>query len=384
VTDQTTSQRRFVLVSGYYGFGNLGDEAILEELTNELKQLIAPTDIVVLSNNPQQTAKAFGVTAISRWQPLSLITYLFKSRLFVSGGGGLFQDSTGIKSVIFYGCQITLSRILSVPILIYAQGLGPLKGELARNITRLSMREASRATVRDGTSYKMLQEWHVEAELTADPVWNLAATALPYSIAQKLKEFKSDNFTVGLSLRNSDNFGDQHFAALVSALNENLPEKSSLLLLPLQAKQDKDLLLRFQRVWTELGRNSWLLETEDIQRPSQWLNILSQCDLVVGMRLHALILALSAGVPVVGLSYDAKVAHVLNQFEQPILNLTKESQPETVTNEWIATVRMAVATTQGLSEIAKGHAQGAKKLACQNFQLLDRLLNMQSDPSAGR
>jgi polysaccharide pyruvyl transferase WcaK-like protein len=255
---------------------------------------------------------------------------------------------------------------------------------LAKNMTRLAMAEASQVIVRDGTSHKMLQDWHVQASLTADPVWNLEATALPESITQKLQRFKSDNFTVGLSLRTSPNFSEEHFAALIRALHANLPDKTALLLLPLQVNQDQELLLRFQHQWTNLGRTCWLLETDAIERPSQWLNILSQCDLVVGMRLHALILALSSAVPVVGLSYDAKVAHVLTQFEQPILNLTKETPPETVTTQWIETVRMALANTQGLSEIARRHAQGAKEMACQNFQLLDRLLIMQSDPSAGR
>jgi polysaccharide pyruvyl transferase WcaK-like protein len=98
----------------------------------------------------------------------------------------------------------------------------------------------------------------------------------------------------------------------VEVLHETLPDNSFLALLPLQINQDIELLQRFQNQWQALGRDCWLFETAGIQRPSQWLNILSQCDLVVGMRLHALILALSSGVPVVGLSYDAKVGHVLS------------------------------------------------------------------------
>ncbi len=46
--------RTQVLISGYYGFDNLGDEAILEELVSELGEFFDSRDIVVLSNNPQQ------------------------------------------------------------------------------------------------------------------------------------------------------------------------------------------------------------------------------------------------------------------------------------------------------------------------------------------
>ncbi|RTL44156.1 MAG: polysaccharide pyruvyl transferase CsaB [Candidatus Melainabacteria bacterium] len=369
------SDKKLVLVSGYYGFGNLGDEAILEELTNELKKLISPSQIVVLSNNPQQTKDAFGVEAVDRWKPANLLPLLSRAALFISGGGGLFQDTTGIKSTIFYGCQILMVRALGRKVCVYAQGIGPLKGEAARVLAKLSLQQANFITVRDRDSQKLLEEWNIASLLTADPVWCLEQTDIPGRALDQIAQLKAKpGLTVGLSLRKATNFSDKQLDDLVAVMDRSLALDTKLLLLPLQMEQDIGPLNRFGEQWQAKGRYAEFLHTDEIERPSQWLAILSQLDLLVGMRLHALIMSLSSGVPVVGLAYDPKVRHVLTQFKQPILNLTKDGDGSGTFKEWLPTMQTAVATRQQLAANAREEAESAKKLACQNFELLAKIL----------
>ena len=98
--------RNLVLISGYYGFGNLGDEAILEEAIKEISQFVDKQQIVVLSANPKQTQECFQVRAIKRDDFRELTVLLPQARLFVSGGGGLFQDTKSVLSCTFYALQI--------------------------------------------------------------------------------------------------------------------------------------------------------------------------------------------------------------------------------------------------------------------------------------
>lgn len=369
------TNKKLVLVSGYYGFGNLGDEAILEELTNELKRLISPTQIVVLSNNPEQTKAAFGVEAVDRWKPANLLPLLSRAALFISGGGGLFQDTTGIKSTIFYGCQILMVRALGRKVCVYAQGLGPLKGDAARALARLSLQQANFVTVRDRDSQKLLEEWNISSLLTADPVWCLEQTEIPAIALDQITRLKAKpGLTVGLSLRTAGNFSDKQLDDLVAVMDRSLPLDTKLLLLPLQLEQDIEPLNSFAQQWQAQGRHAEVLHTGEIERPSQWLAILSQLDMLVGMRLHALIMSLKSGVPVVGLAYDPKVRHVLTQFQQPILNLTKDGEGSGTFKEWLPTMQSAVATRQQLAANARAEAESAKKLACQNFELLAKIL----------
>ncbi len=181
---QQEQLRRLVIIAGYYGFDNLGDELILEALLNELSSLHAREDIVVLSQNPDKTTALFAVKSINRWHWLDYLKLLRKTKLLVSGGGGLFQDRTGFGSVIFYSAQIMLARLCGAKVLIYAQGLGPLQKIFSEKLTRLALQQASKITLRDHNSLALARRWGLPAQLTADPVWSLPASPLPALICK--------------------------------------------------------------------------------------------------------------------------------------------------------------------------------------------------------
>ena len=166
-----SSPRRLVILSGYFGFGNLGDEAILESLLNWLKDFVSVENIVVLSANPATTSCLFGVKAVNRWNLWAWLFLFKQARLVISGGGGLFQDTKSAGSALFYGCQINLAKALGTPVVALAQGLGPLHGAMARKLTRQSLKCCQAITVRDQTSYQLLKSWAITGEKTADLVW---------------------------------------------------------------------------------------------------------------------------------------------------------------------------------------------------------------------
>ncbi|HWG84690.1 MAG TPA: polysaccharide pyruvyl transferase family protein, partial [Deinococcales bacterium] len=89
-----------VAVSGYYGFNNTGDEAILLAITTELKRL--GHDPVVLSASPEETGRRYGVTAVHRMRPLAVWSAVSGCRAFLSGGGGLLQDKTSARTLQYY------------------------------------------------------------------------------------------------------------------------------------------------------------------------------------------------------------------------------------------------------------------------------------------
>ena len=397
-------ERNLVVISGYYGFGNLGDEAILEEIIDEVKQILPPEKIYVLSNNPQNTSRTFGVKAVSRWKMKPLLDILPRTRLFISGGGGLFQDTSSPKPPIFYGTQIILARMFGAKVMIFAQGLGPLKSTLSQMTTRGAMALANSVTVRDQQSYSLLNHWHIPAQLTADPVWRLKPSPLPTSILEQFKSLDGNSsreksffpygsekiretaeadliaepkLMVGLSLRETKNFSASHMDTLVDALDKHLPAYAQVILIPLQKEQDLPELEKFDRLWQKRGRKAVFVNAVHLSKPSEWLSLFSRMDLLVGMRLHALIMSLKSKVPVVGLAYDKKVSFVLAEFEQPILNLQKEMGDNSGAT-WENVVEDALANKLQLAKIASEKAEAAKNLSGQNFVALSRILDMQS------
>lgn len=373
----SNSPKSLVLISGYYGFGNLGDEAILESIIRELEKSVSKDKIVVLSNDPEKHRKTYGVAAVTRWKLASLLKLLPKAKLFISGGGGLFQDTNSPGSTIYCGGQIALARAFGAHPIIFAQGLGPLNSLAGTVATRLAAKLSQEITVRDKASLAMLENWKVKAELTADPVWTLDETVLPDSVLEQIENFRDGNrLLVGLSLRNSHNFSDGRRAILLSVLLKTLPEDAALVLLPLQKEQDLPQLEPFLEGWQKAGRRGLILETAALERPSQWVSLMRQLNLVVAMRLHALIFALKEGIPVLGLTYDAKVEHVLRQFGQPILILPKDGGDDALEQKWLDSASAGLQDLEKLSAKARENAESAKKLACRNFQLLAKILDI--------
>lgn len=363
-----------VLISGYYGFDNLGDEAILEELISELKTIVAPEDIMVLSANPELTSKRYSVKSMQRKSFGEFWTVLTQARMFISGGGGLFQNTKTLGSILFYGLQILMAKAHNVPVVIYAQGIGPLRGALANNLCKQFFSQSTAIALRDDASMSIAKSWNLQATRTADPVWRLEPTTPPSAVLEQLKNAAGPNRQkskfIGLSLRPSADLTDAHLAKLAEGLAAITDESEQLVLLPLQSDQDVSVLKSFQQCWAKHGRRALFLDTSSLEYPSQWAALFLQFEYVVAMRLHALIFALKAELPVVGIAYDPKVTQLLAEFEQSCLILAKESDPQS----WIDELKSFRKGMASRSKAAKQHLQAAKTMACQNLDLIAKIL----------
>ncbi|MBS1996440.1 MAG: polysaccharide pyruvyl transferase CsaB [Cyanobacteria bacterium SZAS LIN-2] len=369
--------RNLIIVSGYYGFDNLGDEAILEELLGELTEIASRDQIVVLSNAPDSTTQKFGVASANRWQLSEIMPLMRRAKLFISGGGGLFQDTGSAGSVIYYGGLICMAKALGTPTLVYAQGLGPLRRSVSQFCTRAVFNLADAITLRDDKSMAMLNQWGIKGSLTEDPVWLLKPGQLPETTAVQMKALRKDHKKlIGLSLREGGGFTPAHISELARSLDKTLPADAAVVGLPLQRQQDEPVLDQFAEDFRALGRVCHRPTLDDLTLPSQWLSLIGSLDMVVGMRLHSLIMALSSGVPVVGIAYDPKVARVLTQFEQPALAYTKgeEQLSGEKKDEWLKNLTAAVKETRTYRQKALEEAKRCKELACQNPLIIAKML----------
>lgn len=380
-SDQGES-RPLVIITGYYGFDNLGDEAILEELLIELSTICPKQNIVVLSNNPLKTASLYQVNSFNRWHWTTYIHLLKRAKLLVSGGGGLFQDRTGLGSVIFYGMQILLARLFAVRTLIYAQGLGPLNSPFSRKLTQLALKQASTITLRDPLSISMAQDWNLPCRLTADSVWSLPASPLPTSIKDLIDKLrlvssgqKNEGIIVGLSLRDDPALKEYHFELLANILSSVLPAQSTVLLLPLQPSSDYPVLKRIEKYLLKSKLRTDLISAAEILMPSQWLALMENLDLIIAMRFHALLMALKAAKPVIGIAYDTKVSILLKEFKQPLIPLDTEDRHacETI---WSKTIKEALSNQKDLADLAKNRLALVKQLANENMNALAQTLEV--------
>ncbi|MCE3236306.1 MAG: polysaccharide pyruvyl transferase CsaB [Vampirovibrio sp.] len=302
-----------VIISGYYGFDNLGDELILRVLIEQLKA--HQVKITVLSQNPRKTAETYGVDAVKRTSFIDIVDALTQANLFISGGGGLFQDATGPMSTVYYGGLIHLARFFEVPVCFWAQGVGPLNKDFSRKMTASALKKCEVITVRDEKSAALVESLTgEEPEITADPVWLLNVSKKKGTVKKGTKKDKqSEPWRIGVSLRHWPELTDERLKALANCLIK-LAEPSErpveFLLMPFQKEEDTHLLEKLSGLLKGCPNAIAV-----ILQPDAVLDRIADCNVLLGMRFHSLILGLLFNVPVYGLVYDPKVASLLEMFD---------------------------------------------------------------------
>ena len=76
-----------ILIAGYHGFGNCGDEAILRAMVTSFRRMADDIDIVALSNDPDFTKKEYNIEAVQRFKMKEVLSAVKKCDILVLGGG---------------------------------------------------------------------------------------------------------------------------------------------------------------------------------------------------------------------------------------------------------------------------------------------------------
>ncbi len=296
-----------ILISGYYGFGNSGDDALLLSIISQFEENYTKRNITVLSSSPLSTKNFYNVNAINRINPFKVIKAIKKCKLFISGGGTLIQDDTSTKSLLYYLYLIRLAQIFKKKIMLYANGIGPVnKKSNFKKCTKI-LNNVDVITVRDKKSLHQLELMGITKpviKLTADPVFMLSPTETAQS-----KKIDGEFFCV--SVRNSKKMKPEFSKAVALAVSKISKEYSlTPVFLPLQA-QDKALC---REIADMTDASSVVID--EMLTPLEIIELIQKSRMVVGMRLHMLIYAAAVAVPLVGIVYDPKVSGFMEYANQ--------------------------------------------------------------------
>ncbi|MBE3588160.1 MAG: polysaccharide pyruvyl transferase family protein [Thermoanaerobacteraceae bacterium] len=403
-----------VVVSGYYGFRNLGDEAVLLAMLEAFKSQWAQRrtgrrdgtlQVVVLSNDSGQTRRLYGVEAVNRWHIKEIYRVLREADLLISGGGSLLQDVTGIKSLLYYLGVMWLAVQLKKPVVFYAQGIGPVRTALGRFLVRRVANRARLIIVRDEQSARDLARMGVDGppvHVTVDAALGLCGEKIDggrgaeilrqfgvstggrngegcpgtasgagercpqaasdgigeavnvtdrkhpetgagahgsgHPEAGRAPEIRNNRYScakdasrsvtgtgqlfptshlphptsqiAGISVRNWPGFTDRKKRAVARVADGLVRQGWQVVFLPFHYPADvavgRDIAARMEKPAPVLERDFTVEEM---------ISVIRCLDLLIGMRLHALILAAILNVPLVGISYDPKIDRFLQQLD---------------------------------------------------------------------
>jgi polysaccharide pyruvyl transferase CsaB len=309
------------LLSGYYGKGNGGDEALLATLLQMLPPHVTP---VVLSGNPEQTRDRYTVESHNRMAFLPVMQALRSCDAFIWGGGSLIQDVTSAINPFYYGGLMTLAQQMGLKTVAWGQGIGPLKRPQTRWLARQNFAGCTKVSVRDRASAALLSDWQIPCILAPDPVWALESVPVP-----GLCDLPAPR--VAVTLRSHPQLTETRLANLTRALADfQKATQAFILLLPFQKSEDLSIA---QAIQPQLKDVSQIICLED---PQLLKGVYRSVEMTIGMRLHSLIMAAAEGCRCFALSYDPKVNRLMEELEMPGWDLANlPDDPNVISQRWI-------------------------------------------------
>jgi len=286
-----------ILISGYYGFGNIGDEAVLEAMLEGFRKR--------------------DTTVIRRGDFFKTLTEIANCDIFVSGGGSLFQDATSSRSFLYYIGLVFLAKLFGKKVMIFAQGIGPLRNKINRLIAGFILDRVDLITLRDEDSRTSLVKMGVRRPpiyVTADPAFLMTVPSASGGGQPQL----------GISVRNiayCPDMEDKLFRRLAESI-DYLVEKHKLQPVFILFRNPEDKL-KASKVMEMMKHKSQVVFKDG--RPNEMLSLFPHFELVIGMRLHSLIFAALCRVPMLGISYDPKVRAFMKAIGQPCVNIDEGS-----------------------------------------------------------
>lgn len=319
-----------VLVSGYYGFNNAGDEAILASIYSNIRKLDMNISVDVLmakagdrERKESRIEAGYEFKMTDRFNPLKVIKAVRNCDVLISGGGSLLQDSTSTKSLFYYVAIMRIAKFFGKKLVMYANGIGPVSRPSNRKRVRKIADRADLITLRDENSAKELLDMGVSNGnffVTADPVFSY----MPESMHSR--DFEANEVLraagvpmekpfVGVSVREWRS-APPDFCRRIADICDHIYEAHgrTVLFLVMQVPNDIDISRRIMEL---MKSPSYII---DGQFSTELLmGIVGGADLMICMRLHTMIFAANMGVPTMGLVYDPKVRDYLRLLGMPSL-----------------------------------------------------------------
>jgi polysaccharide pyruvyl transferase WcaK-like protein len=327
-----------VIVHGYFGFGNIGDEAILSVLIEEFKNIFNKIEFIVLSSSPQRTMKIHSVKAIrERLTSLGFWRHFLRSHILVFAGGGRYGYATWRRIALL----ALLAELLGKVVTFRGVGVYPYEWrgrpiisekpvafkELTGLLVRLALSKASYISVRDKYSYTVLRLTGVKRSIVIeeDLAFRLKLPDPSECRELAIKYDIHEGRVLGVNLRTLDAETNERVVNYVVKLIQDMGKGfNKVVFIPFGFGSfkdrffDNDLIIAFK-----LKRRipNLIIINEELN-PKEILCLFNYLDHVIAMRHHAIIFALLAKKPIVALIYDTKTLELLRMMSRSDINVT--------------------------------------------------------------
>ena len=296
--DLLAEKKKNIIICGYYGYGNAGDEEMLASLVTYLSENKKIGNICVMSATPKKTAQEYGVCAVDRFNFSKVSEELAKADVMIFGGGNILQDKTSTKSLLYYIQVLRMAKNHACRIALCANGLGPIVRE--KNTERLqnALMLADYISIRDEASLMFARELTGRNDIysTSDLV-----CASEYG-GKSVVNLEQEKYFV-ICPKKIRGFNTETVADLCAEMREKYA--LSPVFVPMHERED-DVLCASLAART--GGKCVCPRKEELAL------LFRGAEFSVCMRLHAVIFALMEKCPMIAISDDGKVSSFISSI----------------------------------------------------------------------
>ena len=344
-----------IVVVGGYGFDNLGDDLILRAALESLRKAVPDARVTVLSNNPYETGERhqgeavyYSPEALVRQiivRMISIVSKQYRNQLLaipnstfgqlcssiskadsvLSLGGGYINDNSRPPYPHFRLAELAFFGLCGKRVVMCAHELGPLNRMSSILLARLAVKFLVYATVRDSKSLETLSSLGFPRQRvahTADESWaydpihslslnverrekinglTLAVNLMPLQVVPRtyLSDGRDEPRATEMNAQVLDG---------ISCCLETLGFKLRRLYFLSMSSTDTAVAMRLRSI---LGNRMSLHILTDLD--SQY-RALSRSDIMIGMRMHSIIMAAQLGVVPIAIAALPKVRDTMNDL----------------------------------------------------------------------
>ncbi len=300
-------EQKNYLISGYYGYKNSGDDALLASVVKDIYEINPENKIIILSK--KNTSYDFqNVKYVDRFSLFRVLKAIKKSDVIVMGGGSLLQDKTSNRSLYYYLGIIHFSNFYKKACYLYANGIGPINGNFNQKITKKILNKVKAISLRDEESFEFINSIGVNNPnivITADSVFSLE-----YEYTSNKEREKKVAFVIR-DWQNSENYSKE-IAKFADYLNDEYNLKA--VFVPLKLNDDEKIANKIIKLMKNESEMIILDEEKKL------IDFFATCYFTVAMRYHAVIYSSLAGTIPIGLSYDKKVNSICKSLDTECIN----------------------------------------------------------------
>lgn len=328
-----------VIVHGYFGFGNVGDETVLSVVLDEFRKMFNnDVEFVVLTSNPERTIRIHGVRAIRERLTSSVFWRFFlRSHVLVFAGGGRYGYATWRRMALL----ALLAELLGKTVVFWAVGVYPYdwRGSPVvsrepmpfRGLTGLLIRfvvsRASYVSVRDRYSYTVLRMTGVNGRIVVedDLAFRMKPPGLSECASLAVKYGIAGGKVLGINLRTLDDETNRRIVDYVVRLVREFMGRGfdRIVFVPFGFGSfegrffDDDLIIA--NMLKKYVPNLVVINEE--LNPRTILCLFNYFDYLIVMRHHAIIFALLTNKPMTALVYDTKSLELLRASDKSNINM---------------------------------------------------------------